>query len=85
MAKLLIMGTAGMNDPTKATMPFVAASAAIDKGIDVALILSGDATLLYKDSISDGIHGLGMPPLKDLMAKAVTAAKASKAKVFLYN
>ena len=47
MAKLLFFGTAGMNDPTKATMPFVGVSSALDKGHETALILSGDATLLF--------------------------------------
>ena len=59
--------------PAKATMPFVGVSSALDKGHETALILSGDATLLFKDEIANGIQGLGMPPLKDLMATAVQA------------
>ena len=71
MAKLLIYGTHGVDDPTRATMPFMAASAALDRGHEPIVVLSGDATVLFNDRIAQEIKGVGMPPLKDLIDKAV--------------
>ncbi|MBI4236270.1 MAG: DsrE family protein [Chloroflexi bacterium] len=71
MAKLLFVGTYGIDNPTHATFPFVAVSGAIDAGHQVALVLTGDATLLIRDSLAKTVQGVGMPPLQGLLEKAV--------------
>jgi predicted peroxiredoxin len=67
MAKLLYIGTAGTDDPTRATFPFLMAKGAIDAGHEAGVILMGEAAPLIKDSIAAQVQGIGVPPLKDLM------------------
>ena len=67
MAKLLYIGTHGTNDPTNATFPFLMAKGAIDAGHETGIILQGEAAPLIKDSIAAQVHGVGIPPLKELM------------------
>jgi predicted peroxiredoxin len=70
MTQLLFVGTAGAEDPTRATLPFHLAKAGRESGIAVAVALAGDATLLAKATIRDNVQGVGVPPLKDLFAYA---------------
>ena len=67
MAKLLYIGTHGTDDPTNATFPFLMAKGAIDAGHETGIILQGEAATLIKDSIAAQVHGVGIPPLKELM------------------
>ena len=67
MAKLLYIGTHGTDDPTKATFPFLLAKGAIEAGHETGIILMGEAAPLIKDNISAQVHGIGVPPLKELM------------------
>ena len=73
MVKLLYQATAGFDDPTRAGMPFHMAGGALDAGIDCAIVLAGDATVLMKDAVADSLLPLGMPPFKDLLAQVVKA------------
>lgn len=66
MTKLLYIGTHGTDDPTKATFPFLMAKGALDAGHETGIILMGEAAPLIKDSIVSQIHGIGVPPLKEL-------------------
>jgi predicted peroxiredoxin len=68
MSKLLYIGTAGTDDPTRATFPFLMAKGAIDAGHEAGVILMGEAAPLIKDSIAGQVQGIGVPALKDLMA-----------------
>ena len=68
MAKLLYIGTHGTDDPTQATFPFLMAKGAIEAGHETGLILMGEAAPLIKDSIAAQVHGVGIPPLKELAA-----------------
>ena len=67
MAKLLYIGTAGTDDPTRATFPFLMAKGAIEAGHEPGIILQGEAAPLIKDSIASQVHGIGVPPLKELL------------------
>ena len=71
MARELFIGTHGSDDPTKATFPFLMANGAVEAGHEPAIILMGDAVVLMNDAIVDSVHGVGLPPLKDLFAKAI--------------
>lgn len=71
MAKLVITGTHGPDDPTRASMPFHIAKGAIESGHNVEVILANDAPLILKDSVCDAIVGVGMPALKDLFRFAI--------------
>ena len=71
MGRLLYVGTYGSDDPTRATMPFVTASGAIDAGHEAAIVLMGEAVYLANDEVVDAIKGVGFPPLRQLMEKAL--------------
>ena len=65
MSKILCIGTFATDDPTRATMPFIAASGAIDKGHEPLIVLMG----LMKEGVADAVQGIGFPPLKVFMDK----------------
>ena len=73
MASELFIGVHGSEDPTKATFPFLMANGALDAGHQAAIILIGDAVVLMNNTVADNVHGVGFPPLKDMMAKVVAA------------
>jgi predicted peroxiredoxin len=71
MASELFIGLHGSEDPTKATLPFLMANAALDAGYQTAIILVGDAVVLMNSMVADNVQGIGFPPLKELMAKVI--------------
>jgi predicted peroxiredoxin len=73
MASELFIGSHGSEDPTKATLPFIMASGALDAGFKTGIILIGDAVVLMDNTVADNVHGVGFPPLKELMTKVVAA------------
>ncbi|MGH2616331.1 MAG: hypothetical protein ACRDJC_13890 [Thermomicrobiales bacterium] len=71
MAKLIYVGTHGPDDPTKACLPFhLAVNGAAEAGIDAEINLAGDAAVLIQDQYIEALLPVGLPPLRDLMAKA---------------
>lgn len=64
---MLYVGTSGTDDPTRATFPFLMAKGAIDTGHEAGIILMGEAASLIKDSLSQQVQGVGIPPLKELI------------------
>lgn len=72
-SKLFYVGTAGTNDPTLAALPFVVAIGAKTAGIDVRIGLLGEAVYLMKDEIAKTVHGIGFPPLPELLEKVRAA------------
>jgi uncharacterized protein involved in oxidation of intracellular sulfur len=73
MAKELFIGLHGSEDPTKATLPFVMASGALDAGHETAIVLVGDSVVLMNNTVVDSIHGVGFPSLKEIFAKILAA------------
>lgn len=73
MARELFIGLHGSEDPTKATFPFLLAKGALDAGHEAAIILTGDAVVLMNDAVVDSVQGIGLPPLKELMAHVIGA------------
>jgi predicted peroxiredoxin len=71
MAIVLATGTSGLEDPTKATLPFLNAMGTVEAGHEARVALIGDAVLLIKDVIAEQIHGVGWPPLKDVMSTVI--------------
>ena len=72
MPRLLCLTTAGPQGPTRASIPFhLAANGAVEAGVDCALVPAGDAAVLIKAEAADPVVGLGVPPLRDLLAKLV--------------
>ena len=71
MAKLLLTGTHGAEDPTRATMPFHIAKGAIEAGHEVSISLMADGPVVLKNDVRDAILGVATPPLKDLFQFAI--------------
>lgn len=73
MSSFIISGSRGTDDPTMATLPFIAAKAAKEQGHDVVLWLWNEAVTLGRKGTADHVSGVNLTPLKDLLA-AVQAA-----------
>ena len=71
MATILYTSTYGTDDPTRATLPFLGALGALEAGHQAQIILQGEATFLLKDYLVEQIHGVGWPPLSDILAKVI--------------
>ena len=73
MSSFIISGSRGTDDPTMATLPFIAAKAAKEQGHDVVIWLWNEAVTLGRKGTADHVTGVNLTPLKDLLA-AVQAA-----------
>jgi uncharacterized protein involved in oxidation of intracellular sulfur len=68
MATLIISGSHGTDNPTMATLPFMAAKTAKEQGHDVVLWLWNEAVTLGRKGTADHVTGVNLTPLKDLLA-----------------
>ena len=73
MPTFIISGSRGTDDPTMATLPFMAAKVAKEQGHEVVLWLWNEAVTLGRKGTADHVTGVNLTPLKDLLA-AVQAA-----------
>jgi len=71
MAKILAVATHGTDDPTKSTLAFVTAVGALGAGKEVAIALVGEGAYLLKEAVANAVHGVGFPPLPELIEKVV--------------
>jgi uncharacterized protein involved in oxidation of intracellular sulfur len=71
MAKILIISTHGSESPTRATLPWLVAKGAVEAGHQPQIILSGDAAILANRIVAESVTGVGIPPLKELVAFAM--------------
>lgn len=76
MATFIISGSRGTDDPTMATLPFMAAKVAKEQGHDVVLWLWNEAVTLARKGVADHVTGVNLSPLKELLA-AIHAAGVS--------
>jgi predicted peroxiredoxin len=79
MAKILYLGTAGSDDPTRAGFPFNFAMGALDAGHQPEIFLAGEATYLMKDSVLGAVQPVAMPALKEMLDEVV----AQKVPIFV--
>lgn len=73
MASFIISGSRGTDDPTMASLPFIAAKAASEQGHEVVLWLWNEAVTLARNGTADHVIGVNLTALKELLA-AVQAA-----------
>ncbi|HZB83287.1 MAG TPA: hypothetical protein VE288_10670 [Rubrobacteraceae bacterium] len=66
---LMYVANHGTDDPTQATLPFLVATGAGSAEIDCCIALLGEAASLVKPGMIDAVHGVGFPPLRELMEK----------------
>lgn len=71
MGKVLFFGTYGSDDPPRASLPMLGASGALSRGHQAIIILTGEAVVVVRDAIANSLHGIGFPPLRELMAEVV--------------
>jgi predicted peroxiredoxin len=70
--EILYMATSGASDPTRASIPWhLAANGSAEAGQSARLLLLGDSTELVKGDVREGLQGVGLPPLRELVAKAL--------------
>jgi predicted peroxiredoxin len=71
MAKILAVATHATDDPTKGTLAFVTAVGALMTGKEVGIALLGEGVYLVKEAGAKSVHGVGFPPLPELIEKVV--------------
>ena len=65
--KIVIISTIGEENPEKATLPFVLATAAQSMDVEVVMILQASAVVLAKEGEAEKINAAGFMPLKKLL------------------
>ncbi len=72
--KFIVSGSYGTDNPTMATLPFMAAKTAQEQGNDVVLFLWNEAVTLARPGIGDHVIGVNLTPLKEIMAAIVATS-----------
>jgi predicted peroxiredoxin len=73
MGKILAVTTHATDDQTKSTAAFVTAIGALGADKEVSIALIGEAVYLAKETVAKSVHGVGFPPLPELIEKVVEA------------
>ncbi|HWC11634.1 MAG TPA: hypothetical protein VG455_10460 [Acidimicrobiales bacterium] len=69
---ILYIGSCGSTDPVKAALPFhLAVNGSAARGDRPSIALAGDATDLLLGEAAESLEPLGLPPMRELVAKAV--------------
>ena len=71
MAKILYVGTAGSDDPTRAGLPFNFALGAVEAGHEPELFLAGEAAYVMKDDVAGAVIPIAMPALAEMLKKII--------------
>jgi predicted peroxiredoxin len=71
MGKILAVSTHATDDQTKSTATFVTAIGALGAGKEVSIVLIGEGVYLTKETVAKNVHGVGFPPLPELIDKVV--------------
>ena len=74
MARILYVGTAGSDDPTRAGLPFNFAIGALEAGHQPEIFLAGEAAYLMNENVMNAVMPVAMPALKE-MVDAVVAQR----------
>lgn len=65
--KLVLMVTHGPEDPERATIPFVMATAAQASEVEVVIGFQATGVMLVRKGCAEHVFAAGFPPLKQLM------------------
>ena len=71
MSKVLFKSAWGSDESTKASFAFLHANAFAEEGHEVQIFLLGEAVNLMRTSVSDAVHPVGWPPLKETLEKTI--------------
>ena len=68
--KFVYWASTGASDPTKASIPIhLAVNGSVAVGHDTEIILAGDAAEIVIGDNAERIEGVGLPPMRELLAK----------------
>jgi predicted peroxiredoxin len=68
--KTLYFATAGETDATRASLSLhLAVNGSVEAGHETAVVLAGDATELLSEETANRLEGVGVPPVRELLAK----------------
>ena len=63
-------GSSGSSHPTRASIPLhLAVNGSVEVGHETVLILAGDGAELLVGDTAETLEGVGVPPVRDLLAK----------------
>ncbi len=66
------ISASGSSDPTRASIPWhLAVNGSAEAGQRTGILLAGDAPEVLRAQVRDELEGLGIPPIRELIAKAV--------------
>ena len=65
--KIVYISTNGLENPEKASLPFVLANAAMVMEVETLVVLQGPAVFLAKKGLLEHVHASGFAPLKELV------------------
>lgn len=69
--RILYFASSGSSDPTRASIPLhLAVNGSVEIGHEVSVVLGGDATELLQPGLVESLEGVGLPPMRELLAKA---------------
>jgi uncharacterized protein involved in oxidation of intracellular sulfur len=68
--RFMLIGLTGPENAARASLLFAWASALADAGHSVRLELAGEATVLLRTQVSDSMAAAGLPPFREILAKA---------------
>ena len=73
--KTLYFVTAGASDATRASIPLhIAVNGSVEVGHQTGVVLAGDATELLSEETAGRLEGVGVPPVRELLAKLLEHA-----------
>jgi predicted peroxiredoxin len=68
--RITYFASAGTTDPTRAPIPLhLAANGSVEIGQETSIVLGGDAAELLLGDTADTLEGVGVPPVRELLAK----------------
>ena len=68
--KITYFVSAGTADATRASIPLhLAANGSLEVGQETTIVLGGDAAELLLDDTAETLEGVGVPPVRELLAK----------------
>jgi predicted peroxiredoxin len=70
--EILYIAATGESDPTRASIPWhLAANGSVEAGQSARILLVGDGSELVKGDVRERLEGVGLPALRELVAKAI--------------
>lgn len=68
MPRFMAQSTHGLDDPERATLPFIVANVAASADQEAIVLLTIEGVWLATNGYADEIHHPGMPPLSEVLA-----------------